>query len=246
MDRLIYVAMTGAREAMKAQATVAQNLANIGTNGFRGFRAEMESVPIEGAGLPSRVNATSVPGSTDFSPGTLVNTDRDLDVAVRGRGWLTVQGQEGQEGYTRAGNLRISATGLLELPTGELVMGNGGPISIPPHEALYIGGDGQISIIPEGQKADTMTDVDRIKLVNPPLEDLSRGPDGLFVLKEGKTATADPAVEIVNKHLETSNVNASQALIDMIELSRHYEMQVRAMHTADENDEAASRLMRLG
>ena len=246
MDRLIYVAMTGAREAMNSQATVTHNLANVSTTGFRGFRAEMESVPVTGAGQPSRVNATSVMDSIDFSPGSIIDTGRDLDIAVRGQGWITVQGSDGKEGYTRAGNLRITTTGLLETATGELVLGNGGPISVPPYEQLYIGGDGQISIIPEGQKADTMTDVDRIKLVTPPQEDLVRGPQGLFALNDGRTATADPNVEVVSKHLETSNVNASQALIDMIELSRNYEMQVRAMHTAAENDEAASRLMRLG
>ena len=245
MDRLVYVAMSGAREAMRAQGQVAHNLANLTTTGYRAVHAQLTSAPLNGQGLPSRVGAASLAAASDFATGPLSATGRELDVAIRGQGWLAVQAPDGSEALTRAGALRIGTTGLLETAQGHLVMGNGGPVSVPPHEAIYIGDDGQVSIIPEGQNENTMADVDRLKLVNPDPAIVQRRADGLFELGDGSAPEADAAVRVTSGHLESSNVNAAQALIDMITLSRHYETQVRTMNAAQENDESATRLMRL-
>ena len=245
MDRLIYVAMSGAREAMRAQATTSHNLANISTTGFRALRNELASAPIPGAGLPSRVNTVRQPELWNSSQGQSQPTGRDLDVSIQGQGWLVVQDAEGKDAYTRAGDLRVNTNGLLETANGQLVRGNGGPVSIPPYEKLFIGDDGQISIVPQGQAAQSLVQVDRLRLVNPPATEMVRSGNGLFALRDGSTAEPDPSVRVASGQLESSNVNPAEALAEMIEMSRHYEMQVRAMNTAKEIDTASARLIRL-
>jgi len=246
MDRMIYVAMTGAREAMRAQSLVAHNIANASTTGFREVRRAVDSAPVGGPGLPTRVNPVSLPDAWNPNAGTMLHTGRDLDIAVQGQGWIAVQDAAGNEAYTRAGNLRINASGLLETASGELVKGSGGPISIPPFQQLYIGNDGQISIVPQGQSPNALAIVDRIRLVNPPPQEMVRADNGLFRMADGSEAPADATVSIASGELEASNVNSTAALVEMIELSRAYEMQVRAMHSADENAAASARLMRAG
>lgn len=246
MDRMIYVALTGAREALRAQTVVSHNLANVGTTGFRALRHSVEAEAVPGAGFASRVNPVGQPEAWDASSGVMTATGRDLDIAIQGQGWIAVQDANGNEAYTRAGNLRINTSGLLETATGELVLGNGGPISLPEYQELFIGADGQISLVPKGQSPDSLAQADRIKLVNPPAADLVQRGDGLFRMKDGSGAAADASVRIASGQLESSNVNPAQALVEMIEISRAYEMQVRAMHNAEENDAAAARLMRNG
>lgn len=246
MDRMIYVAMTGAREAMRAQSVVAHNIANANTTGFREVRRAVDSAAVGGPGLATRVNPVSLPDAWNPDIGTMLHTGRELDIAIQGQGWIAVQDGAGNEAYTRAGNLRINAAGLLETASGELVKGSGGPISIPAYQQLYIGYDGQISIVPQGQTPDAIAVVDRIRLVNPPVQDMVRSDNGLFRMADGSEAAADASVTIASGELEASNVNATAALVEMIELARAYEMQVRAMHAADENEAATARLMRAG
>ncbi|MEO8445226.1 MAG: flagellar basal body rod protein FlgF [Gammaproteobacteria bacterium] len=245
MDRLIYVAMSGAREAMQAQATTSHNLANISTTGFRALRNVLDSAPIPGVGLPTRVNTVRQPELWNSSQGPSQATGRDLDIAIQGQGWLVVQDANGKDAYTRSGNLRVNPNGILETAAGQPVRGNGGPVSLPPYEKLFIGDDGQVSIVPQGQTAESLVQVDRLRLVNPPALDLVRSGNGLFNLRDGSDAAPDPAVRIASGQLESSNVNPAEALAEMIEMSRHYEMQVRAMNTADELDAASARLIRM-
>lgn len=245
MDKLIYVAMSGAREAMRAQATTSHNLANLSTSGFRALRNVLDSAPIPGTGLPSRVNTVRQPELWNTRQGQAQQTGRDLDVSLQGPGWLVVQDANGNDAFTRGGNLQVNANGVLQTATGHPVRGNGGPISIPPYEKLFIGDDGQISIVPQGQTAESLVQVDRLRLVNPPSLDLVRSGDGLFNTRDGSAAVPDPTVRVASGQLESSNVNPAEALAEMIEMSRHYEMQVRAMNTADELDAASARLIRM-
>lgn len=246
MDRLIYIAASGARGSMQAQAVVSHNLANVGTHGFRAMQHYLLSSPVAGDGLESRIAVGEQPLTWDDSQGPALQTGRDLDIALDGPGWLAVQAPDGTEAYTRAGSLRLTPEGLLETAGGNLVLGNSGPISLPPYEKLDIAADGTISIIPQGQDATTVAEVDRFKLVNPPRDSLGQVGPGLFATLSGDPAEADPAVRISRGQLEGSNVNAAEALVKMIELSRLYEMQIRTLHTAEENAELAAQLMRLG
>lgn len=246
MDRFLYVAMSGAKETMRAQAVNNHNLANVSTTGFRADLAAFQSRAVVGSGYDSRAYATNATTGWDSSTGAMQNTGRDLDVAVNGQGWIAVQGSDGTEAYTRAGDLRVDPSGLLTNGAGHPVLGDSGPISVPPNSSLSIGGDGSISIVPLGQGPETTATVGRIKLVNPPAASLVRGEDGLFRSADGNVAPADATVTLMGGTIESSNVNVADAMVNMIELSRHYELQVKAMRTAEDNAASSAQLLKLG
>lgn len=247
MDRMLYVAMSGAKQIMLAQAVNNNNLANVSTAGFRADLDAFRSMPVFGPGYPSRVYTMTERPGTDMSSGALTTTGRELDVAVNGQGWITVQAPDGSEAYTRAGDLRVSVNGQLETGAGHPVMGNGGPIAVPPFEKIEIGSDGTISILPIGQAPSSLAVVDRIKLVNPLQRDMEKGVDGLMRVKNSRGDVApDATVSLAGGVLESSNVNAVEAMVKMIELSRHYETQIKMMRVAQDNDVAATQMMRMG
>jgi flagellar basal-body rod protein FlgF len=246
MDEMIYLAMTGAKQTEYAQAINSNNLANVSTTGFRADLHSFSSVPIDGPGVETRINAVVDSYGTDFSQGPIANTSRDLDVAISGDGFIAVQAPDGTEAYTRAGDLRVEAGGLLSTGAGHLVLGDGGPVAIPPNESLLIGRDGTISIQPIGQGPETLAIVDRIKLVNPDVSLLQKGEDGLLRLADDEIADADASVSVISGALEQSNVNVAKTLVNMIELARQYEMQVNVIKTSEENADAAAQMMRLG
>ncbi|MGR9046093.1 MAG: flagellar basal-body rod protein FlgF [Gammaproteobacteria bacterium] len=245
MDRSLYVAMNGAKQTLLAQTLNANNLANTQTTGFKSDLEQFRSMPVFGPGFPSRVYAMTENPGMNMAPGSIQTTGRNLDVAINGSGWIAVQGQDGQESYTRAGNLRVTPEGLLQTGTGLKVLGNGGPIAIPPADKLTIGLDGTISIIPLGDNASTLAVVDRIKLVNPPQEDLEKKSDGLIYLKNGTVAEPDANVSLVQGALEGSNVNAISAMVEMIELARNFELQTKVMTQTDENSGVSAKLMQM-
>lgn len=246
MDNMIYVAMTGAKQTEYAQTINTNNLANVSTTGFRADLHAFSSVPIEGPGVESRVNAVVDAYGTDFSAGPVASTGRDLDVAVQGDGFIAVQTPDGGEAYTRAGDLRVEAGGLLSTGAGHLVLGDGGPVAIPPNSSLLIGSDGTISVQPLGQGPETLAIVDRIKLVNPDVALLQKGPDGLLRMPGNATSSADAEVSLMSGALEQSNVNVAKTLVNMIELARQYEMQINVIKTSQENADSAAQMMRLG
>lgn len=246
MDRMVYLAMTGAKHAFEAQRVNNHNLANVNTPGFRADLEALQSRPVSGPGHPARVYSEAAGIGADLSPGSLVTTGRELDVAIQGEGWLAVQAADGTEGYTRRGDLQISTGGLLETGDGRLVLGEAGPVAVPPAEKIEIGEDGTVSIVPLGQDETAIAALDRIKLVNPPAAQLRKGEDGLFRLAGGGAAAADAGVRVVSGARESSNVNAVDALVQMIDNARTYETQVKMMQSARENDETAQRLLRGG
>lgn len=246
MDRSLFVAMSGAKQTMLAQTSNANNLANAQTTGFKSDFEQFRSMPVFGPGQPTRVYAMTERPGTDLTPGALQTTGRDLDVAINGDGWLAVQDKEGKEAYTRAGELRVTPEGFLKTGAGDAVFGENGAIAIPPAHKVEIGVDGTISIIPAGSDATTLLVVDRIKLVKPELKDLEKLEDGLMHLKEGAAPpVADANIKLVQGSVEGSNVSAVDAMVEMIELAKNYELQVKVMKTADENSGAATKLMQM-
>jgi len=239
----MYVAMTGAKQIMQAQAVNNHNIANISTTGFRADAVSFDSEPIYGPGYATRVNAVAGDAGTDFSSGTMETTGRDLDIAVNGKGFIAVRGTDGKEAYTRAGDLRLTPTGAVTTASGLSVLSESGPVVIPPSTQVSIGGDGTISVVPQGSQAFAVTQVDRIKLVNPATKDLQKGEDGLLRLKSGATAKTDESVTITSGVLESSNVNPALSLISMIELQRLYEFQIKSLNASDTNEQSAERLM---
>ncbi len=239
---MIYVAMSGAKQLMQAQTLVANNLANLSTDGFRADLARFQPRPVAGPGFPSRVNAVGEGLGFDHSSGALIETGRNLDVAVDGPGWIAVQAPDGSEALTRAGSLNVNALGLLQTPSGQLVLGDNGPVAVPTNTELLVGRDGTISIIPQGQGPETLAQVGRIKLVNPDAAQLRKRPDGLVELADGQVADPDANVKLVSGYVEASNVNAAEAMIQMIELARQFDVEIRMMRVADENASRATEL----
>lgn len=246
MDRIIYTAMNGAKQIMFKQASNNHNLANLNTTGFRQDIDAFKSHPMYGPGHPTRVYTEDTRAGVDFSSGTLVTTGNNLDIAVNGDGFIAIQDVDGNESLTRRGDLRVSPDGLLETGDGYPVMGNGGPIAVPPFENMEIATDGTITIQPLGQSAATLAVIDRIKLVNPPHSDLEKTESGKLRLKDELEAEPDGTITISQGTLEGSNVNAMEALVNMIELSRQFEMHVKVLKDAEETDKAAQTIARVG
>jgi flagellar basal-body rod protein FlgF len=245
MDRMLYVAMTGARQILHAQSLNNQNLANVSTTGFRRDLAAFNSQPVVGEGLPTRVYAMAERAGVDTTPGQISTTGRELDVAVDGEGWIGVQAPDGKAAYTRAGDLRLTANGMLTTGTGLPVLGNSGPIAIPPADKIAIGNDGTISIVPQGGQSATLVEVDRIRLVKSDSRQLEKDRFGLMRQQNGQPAPQDASVRLVAGALEGSNVNTADALVNMIGLARQFELQIKMMNTASDNASATNQLLRL-
>ena len=240
MDRMIYVGMSGAKQAMEQQASVANNMANVSTAGFRAKINNFRAVPVVGQEAATRAMVVASTPGADMRSGPMTQTGRALDVAVRGDGWLTVQMPDGSEAYTRVGNLQVSAEGQLMTMDARPIAGGSGPLVVPPGAALLITGDGLVSALGLGGAAE----VGRLKLVNPPAGDLVQGDDGLFRMRPGAApAQADPAVRLLTGTLEGSNVNPVEVMVDMIANARRFEMQMKTLQTAESNDQQANKLL---
>lgn len=245
MDRLIYTAMTGASHILQQQAAVSENLANNSTPGFRATINTFRAVPLEGEGLATRVMVVDSVAGANFTPGTMEPTGRSLDVAIDGKGWVAVQGPDGKEAYTRNGSFQITNNGVLQTRSGLTVLGDAGPITLPPNTEVTIAKDGTISTVPTGVKPVDVARVGRIKLTNPPEEQMVRGDDGLFRMRDGGAADADSKVTVVSGNLESSNVNAVEAMVNMITLARQFDTQMKMLQTADNDAKSASSLLNI-
>lgn len=245
MDRLIYTAMTGAKHVFMQQAGTANNLANASTVGFKAQEHRFRAVPVQSEGLPTRAFVVDASVADVFDEGPLMFTGNNLDVAVQGRGWLAVQLPDGSEAYTRGGALEVDVTGLLQTKSGYTIAGDGGPINVPPDNRVEIAPDGTVSVIPNFGTPNNANAIGRLKLVNPPEADLVRGGDGLFRLRSGEAAAADANVRVAPGTLEGSNVNVTDAMVNLISLSRQFEMQIKMLQTADTDAQKADQLLSL-
>lgn len=243
MDKLLYTAMSGAQHALMAQGIRANNLANANTQGFRADYEQASAHTLNGDGFHSRVLAQSQQAGSNLAAAPLQETGRELDIAIQGDGFIALQsGQEGgQEGYTRAGNMLISPDGELTI-NGHVVMGEGGPLQLPEFSTLEIGADGTISLTPPGGGA--QVEGGRIKLVQPGQGELQKGLDGLFYAVEPGALAQAEDVQLKQGHLEGANVNVVEEMVQNMALSRQFELQVRAMKTADDQARAGARLIR--
>jgi flagellar basal-body rod protein FlgF len=249
MDRLIYTAMTGASQALDQQAVVANNLANTSTTGFRAQLANFRAVPMgfgDGSSVDDTTTRTFVLSATpgaDMTPGPISRTGNPLDVAIEGPGWLSVMTPDGNEAYTRAGNLHVDENGQLLTATNLPVIGQSGPIAVPPGAEITIGKDGTVSALAPGNPPNTVAMIDQLKLVNPPEGSMQRGDDGLFRTADGNPADPDPAVTIAPESLEGSNVNPVAAMVSMIANARQFQLQTKMLQTADQNEQSANQLL---
>ncbi|MYM68518.1 flagellar basal-body rod protein FlgF [Pseudoduganella sp. FT55W] len=245
MDRLVYTAMTGARHVMEQQATVSNNLANATTTGFRAQLDTFRAVPVVSEGLPTRAFVVDSTVGSDWRAGPIQTTGRSLDIAIRDQGWIAVQSADGSEAYTRNGSLKITENGILQTTSGQTVIGDGGPITVPPDTNVSIASDGTVSVIDNNFQPGPANTLGRIKLVNPDTKTLLRGDDGLFRIADGTVAQADANVRVVDGALEGSNVNPVDSMVNMISLARQFEMQMSLMKNAENNAAKATQILAL-
>lgn len=247
MDRLIHTALSGMRGSMSRQTVIANNLANANTVGFRGEMTAARSLWIRGAGFGARATTSQEVVAANMASGTINATGRDLDIALTGQAMLAVQAEDGAEAYTRRGDLMVAASGLLTTGDGRPVIGDAGPITVPPADSIRIAEDGALWVVPAGGDPNTPQQIDRLKLANPTGSRVRKALDGLFRVEgaPGGVLPPDPEAQLVPRSLEGSNVEVSQALISMIEASRSWEGQVNLITQARDMDAAAADLMRL-
>lgn len=245
MDRLIYTAMTGAKHILDQQATTSHNLANATSTGFKAQLDSFRAVPVISDGVPTRAFVVDATVGSDFNAGVIQTTGRALDVAIQGDGWLSVQRADGTEGYTRNGSLKVNENGLLQTANGQAIMGDGGPISIPPDVSISIAKDGTISAVNNGDTPGPTSVLGRLKLVNPDVANMVRASDGLFVMKDGNQAEVDTNVIAISGALESSNVNVVEEMVNMISLARQFEMQMKLLQNAENNANKASQILSL-
>lgn len=245
MDRLVNTALTAMRGAMARQASIANNLANANTVGFRAEIANAETRWIKGDELNTRAQQAEQVIAADMAQGAVTATGNPLDVAMNGDALLAVQGADGEEAYTRRGDLKLSDSGLLTTGDGLPVLGEGGPITLPPADSLTIAQDGSIWIVPQGGEASNPQRIDALKLVSPVGSGIAKGTDGLFRETNGGALPQDPLATVTSGSVEGSNVNATASLVAMIEASRAWETQVKMIDTAKQLDDGGASLMRL-
>lgn len=248
MDHAIYTAMGAASQTLNQQAVTASNLANASTPGFRAQLNALRAVPVEGQSLATRTLVVASTPGADMTPGQLDYTSRSLDVAIQQDGWLVVQGANGQEAYTRNGNIQAGPDGRLTIG-GRPVIGDGGPLTIPEGAAVTVAADGTISVLNAGDDATTVGPVGRLKLVTASAREVSRGDDGLFRLtpeaqsQRGAALPQDEGVRIMSGVLEGSNVKPAEAMTDLIANARRFEMQMKIISGVDENAQRANTLL---
>jgi flagellar basal-body rod protein FlgF len=245
MDRLIYTAYSGMRGSLSAQSAIANNLANANTIGFRADRAAFEAQTLKGPVIEARALSSMEVKDADMTAGAVVQTGRSLDVAIDGKAMMAVQADDGSEGYTRRGDLMVSPSGLLQTGDGHLVLGNGGPISIPTASSVTITPDGSIQVVAPGTDPKAPETVDRIKLVSPEGTQIAKSLDGLFRVVGDGVLPGDLDARVTTGALEQSNVNSAQMLVEMIENQRSFDMRTKLLTTAKDLDEGGAALMRI-
>lgn len=246
MDKALFLAMTGAKHNMRAQTAHSNNLANVNTTGFKADMVQARSMGVYyGDTFPTRAYALTENPTSDFSAGPMQETGRELDVAINGHGFFAVQLPNGDEVLTRDGGFQIDAEGVLRNREGLAVMGNGGPITIPPQEKIEIGLDGSISIVNAGEGPQTPAQLDRLKLVNPEIDNLEKTEQGYFVTRDGSQPAVDATVTVTSGFLEASNVNAISEFTEVLSLARQYELQIKMMSTVQDDSEASMRLLQI-
>lgn len=247
METILYHAMAGGLSDFKRQEVIANNLANVNTPGFKADLHQAQTQYMNDANGTNIINGQSfivqTPSEIDLTPGELITTGRDLDVAIDGQGWMAVKDRQGNEGYTRSGSLRIDANGVLTTSAGLPVMGDGGPISIPPAKSIDIGTDGTISIVPLDGDVKSLAILDRIKLVKLDKNNIVKNEDGLFHLKQGGRVVADGTIRVMKGAIEGSNVKAVEQMVGMISAGREFDAHMRILSTVDDNAQKLAQIL---
>jgi flagellar basal-body rod protein FlgF len=245
MDRLIWTALSGMNASMARQRMIASNLANSQTTGFRAEFMQFTPMTLRGTGLETRALTDGAVRGALMDPGAVIQTGRPLDLAVNGEAMIAVQASDGDEAYTRRGDLSVSSAGLLVNGEGFPVLGEGGPISVPPGSAISIAPDGGVLVRDPANPDAPPAQADKIKLVAWRGSPIDKGLDGLFRVVGGGVLPGDAAASVTPGALEQSNVDTSLVLVEMIEAQRLFDIRTKLIATARDLDEGGASLMRL-
>ncbi|PJE15598.1 flagellar basal body rod protein FlgF [Legionella sp.] len=245
MDPVLYNSMNASQLDFYRQNVLGHNMANINSPGFKADLFQAQSLYITGSVQSSEAFAVTQPTGTDFSDGPLLTTGRDLDVAVLGNGWFVVQDTNGKEAFTKAGDFRVTENGMLVTGSNRPVIGDGGPISIPPAQRIEIGTDGTISIVPFDGPPSEVVVLDRLKLVKLKHEQIHKDVDGLMKLNRAGTVDPDASITIVKGALEGSNVNPVEQMISMINSGQDFNSRMRVIGAVDSNAQKLAQLLQL-
>jgi len=246
MDRMLYIAMSGAKEVMLSQANNSNNLANANTDGFKKDFNIFRAQHVEGPGWESRAYSLDERPATDFTAGAIKVTGRDLDVVTKEDGFIGIQTPDGDEAYVRTASMQVLENGnLVDVKGNPILNESGTPINVPPVKTMTIGDDGTISIVPAESPSNQLVILDRLRLVKPDPKDLEKGLDGYARLKADVDPVDQENVRVVSGALESSNVNTAEALVNMIELSRKYELQIKMMSTTKNHAQKSDSLLSL-
>ncbi|MCQ8877515.1 flagellar basal body rod protein FlgF [Pseudoalteromonas shioyasakiensis] len=239
MEKLIYTAVSGAELNNTALRVSANNLANVSTAGFKADLEQAQSMMVTGSGFRTRYQAQMMPVTTDLSAGPMMDTGRNLDVALSDGGYLEVLDKNGDPAYTRAGNLEVDTDGFLTV-NGHRVQSIAGDIQLPEFGEIEISPDGIINLVPLG--GGVIAEEARIKLASTD-EVLIKGKDGLLRTENQQPLEQDEQLRLRTGALEGSNVNAVQEMIKTMNISRQFEMNIKMMKAADELASSGNKLV---
>ena len=246
MDRMLYVAMSGAKEVQLSQANNSNNLANANTDGFKQDFNIFRAQHMQGPGWETRAYSMDERPATDFSAGAIKATGNKMDIVTKEDGFIGIQTPAGDEAFVRSASMQVLEDGSLVDTKGNPILNEGGaPINIPPVKTMTIGDDGTISIVPAESPTNQLVVLDQIRLVKPNTKELEKGLDGFIRSKEGVAPLEQNVVKVVSGALESSNVNTAEALVNMIELSRKYEMQIKMMGTSKSHAQKSDSILSL-
>lgn len=227
MDSGFYAACSALLARNQALDSVANNLANVSTPGYRGeqnvFRSLLSNSPLlQLSSLNRAVNNYSVLGNTtlDLSQGNIDHTGNDLDFAIQGAGFFVVKTGSG-EVYTRNGNFHTSAQGQLTTATGDPVIGDSGPIQI-------VGGP--VSVSPDGTISVNGVLAGKMKIVDFPAGAPLEAVGQTYYSAPAKSAVPATQASIQQGSLESSNVNAVSAAVELVTVQRYAELMQRALY----------------
>ncbi len=246
MDKMLFIAMNGAKHVALQQATTSNNLANANTNGFKAELVAFRALPVVGDGVPTRAFSVDSTVGHDPNQGPINHTGNDQDFAIKGHGFFAVQDPQGNEAYTRDGGYVVDENGLMRTRSGRLILGDGGPLTIPPNSRVELGTDGTVTAVAIDQGVRQAQVVGRIKMVaDESGKDFYKGNDGLFRRRDGGIPELDETRSLISGAVEGSNVNSVETLVQMVNHARQYDLNIKLMQTADQNARQANSIMSL-